>query len=515
MKCTSVLLCLCVSYVCLVFVSDARAGTACENLTTLTLHEIKIKSATPTAAGLFTPPGARSPISLPAFCRVIGVATPTPESNINFEVWIPPADAWNGKFQGVGNGGFQGSISYDDMASALRRGYATASTDTGHIGDDLRFAEGHPERIVDWATRSIHLMTEAAKAIIRDHAGRFPDRSYFYGCNTGGHQALMEAQRFPTDYDGIVAGAPAADRVHEIIGYLGVWKSTHENDSSLLSQGKLQLLTASAVASCDQLDGVKDGVIDDPRRCKFDPAAVLCRNSESESCLTRPEVEAAKKVYSGVHNPRTGELIFPGWPVGSEGFGDNANSGWGQMINIREPRRVGFFNYFVFNDPNWDWRTFDFDRDLAYADKKMGFISATDRNLTAFKLHGGKLLMYAGWVDPILPAEDVVEYYEGATKTMGGAAKTTPFFRLFMAPGMGHCAGGPGPTAFDMMPALEQWVEKGLAPEKVVASRVTNGKVERTRPLCPYPQVARWKGTGSTDDAANFVCVNSGARPTP
>ena len=484
-------LCLFSLWLCVFVVSErADAATACENLTTLTLPNVKITQA----------------VSEASHCRVTAVATPTSDSKINFEVWLPPSTSWNGRLMGIGTNGFQGAISYDDMRIALGRGYATVGSDAGHTGDDLRFAEGHPEKIIDWASRSIHLMTEAANNIVRSYAGRFPDRAYFNGCNTGGHQALMEAQRFPNDYDGIIAGAPAADRVHEIIGYLGVWEATHKDSVSLLPQNKLQLLTKSAVAVCDALDGVKDGVIDDPRRCKFDPATLMCSSSNADACLTAEQVMAAKSVYDGVRNPRTSEQIFPGWPRGSEGFGDSVNSGWGQMINIAEPRRSGFFRYFVFNDPNWDWHTFDFDRDVEYADKKMGFISATSPHLSAFKSRGGKLLMYSGWVDPILRGDDVVEYYEAATKTMGGAAKTSPFFRLFMVPGMGHCSGGPGTSSFDPVPALEQWVEKGIAPEKILASRVNRDVVERTRPLCPYPQVSRWKGTGSTDDAANFVC---------
>lgn len=485
----------------------AAPGTPCLNLKVLAIPTVEIVSAAALAAGPFNAPGSRSPVMLPAFCRVEVIARPANDSEIRFEVWIPPAGAWNGKFLGLGNNGFQGAISYADMAATLRRGYAAAGTDTGHTGDDLRFAEGHPEKIVDWAYRAVHVMTETAKLIVRNHTGRFPERAYFNGCNTGGHQALMEAQRFPADYDGIIAGAPAADRVHEIIGYLGVWTATHKEEASLLPQASLQFITKSAVASCDKLDGVQDGVIDDPRRCNFDVATLLCRGGSRE-CLTPEQVAAAKKVYARVHNPRTGERIFPGWPLGSEGFGDGPNAGWGQMINIPEPRRVGFFKYFVFNDPGWDWRTFDFDGDVAYADGRMGFISAIARDLSAFKSRGGKLLMHAGWVDPILPAEDVVEYYEEVTRTMGGPAKTLPFFRLFMAPGMAHCSGGPGPSTFDALPALEQWVEKGVAPQRIIAQRVSSDVVERTRPLCPYPQVARWKGSGSTDIASNFVCVS-------
>ncbi len=317
--------------------APAGSGTPCENLSALAIPNVTITSSAALAAGPFTPPGAPASaraIALPAFCRVVGVAAPTADSAINFEVWIPPAGAWNAKFQGVGNGGFAGSISYGDMATALRAGYATAGTDTGHTGDDLRFAEGHPERIGDWAYRSIHVTAETAKLVVRNHTGRFPERSYFSGCNTGGHQALMEAQRYPGDYDGIVAGAPAADRVHEIEGYLWAWMATHHEGVSLLSQAKLQTVTSAAVAACDALDGVSDGVLDDPRRCTFDPATLACRGAETDRCLTPPQLEAMKRVYEGPRHPRTGDRIFPGWPLGSEGFGASAGQGWGNFINI-------------------------------------------------------------------------------------------------------------------------------------------------------------------------------------
>jgi feruloyl esterase len=479
-----------------VAIPGLAAGTPCANLRALTIRDVAVKSASSIPAGTFTPPGMK-PMDLPAFCRVIA---------INFEVWIPPTEAWNGKLEGVGNNGFLGAIAYDAMADGLRRGYATASTDTGHTGGDLKFGDGHPEKIADWAYRAVHEMTETAELIIRDNTGRFAEHSYFDGCNTGGHQALMEAQRYPDDYDGIIAGNPAADRVHEEFGYLWAWLATHKNGASLLTTAKLQLVTRSAVAACDALDGVKDGVIEDPRRCHFDPAAIACRDGQTESCLTATEVSALRKVYDGPHNPRTGELIFHGWAPASEGYGETPNEGWGNFINIREPRRVDFLRYFVFNNPDWDWNTIDWDHDVEYADSKMGFIDATSRDLKAFRARGGKLLMYTGWVDPILPPLDIVDYYESVSKAMGAGARTSDFFRLFMVPGMAHCSGGPGTTEFDMLPVLEQWVEKKTAPDRIIAAR-GKGPGARTRPLCPYPQAAHWKGTGNTDDAANFTCT--------
>jgi feruloyl esterase len=490
----------------------SAADARCSNLTGLTIPDVSIVSATSLPAGSFTPPGSSgAPLTIPALCRIVAVATPTTDSHLNFEVWIPEGSAWNGKFQGVGTGGFAGSISYGALAEGARRGYATASTDTGHAGDNLTFGQGHPEKIVDWGYRSIHVMTDAGKLIVRNHTGRFPAWSYFNGCATGGHQAMMEVQRFPTDYDGVVAGNPAADRTNEIIAYLWDWLATHAADGSrLIDPAKLQLLTRSAVAACDTNDGVKDGVIDDPRRCAFDPALLLCTATvPTSTCLTTTELEAVRKVYAGPKNPRTGEQIFPGWPLGSEGYGPGPNEGWRNFLDVPEPRRVGLFQYFVFNNPGWDWRSMDWDNDVAFTTTTMGFLNATAHDLHPFLARGGKIVMHTGWVDPILPAPDVIKYYEEVTAAMGGPLETQKFFRLFMAPGMGHCNGGPGPNTLDALSALETWVEKGVAPEQIIATRRrTDGSVERMRPLCVYPKVARWSGQGSTDDAKNFSCVS-------
>ena len=497
-------------------VTAAAAGTPCANLAAMTIPNVTINAATVIAAGGFTPPGVPSALPLPSFCRVEATARPTSDSDIRFEVWIPPAEAWNGKFQGVGNGGYQGSISYGAMATALRRGYATASTDTGHVGDDMRFGQGHPEKLIDYGHRAVHVMTESSKLVIRNATGRFAERSYFVGCSAGGQQALSEAQRYPGDYDGIVAGDPANNRIRQTFGFLASWIATHSADGTpLLSQAKLGLLTKSVIASCDAIDGLKDGVIDDPRNCSFEPSTLACKaGADDSACLTPPQVAAAKRMYDGTRSPTTGKLIYTGWPRGSEAFGEAASQSWRQyVIDPKEPSRVGFFKYWLFHDPSWDFRTIDWDRDLAFAEQQLPFMAAVDTNLAPFKKRGGKLLMYTGWADPVVPPQDTVAYYEGVVRTMGGLAPTRDFFRLFMAPGMGHCAGGPGPNQFDAIGALEQWVEKGTAPGALVASHSTNGKVDRTRPLCFYPRVARYKGTGSTDEAANFTCVTAPARP--
>jgi feruloyl esterase len=484
-------------------------ASPCDTLTSLTLPDTTITSATAVAAGPLTVPGARAPIAVPAFCRVLAVSRPTPDSEIRFEVWIPPAEAWNGKFEGTGNGGFSSALEYGPMAQGLSRGYAVAGSNTGHEGGDLTFGVGHMEKINDWAYRAIHVMTENAKLIVRDYYGKFAQYAYFNGCSTGGQQAMSEAQRYPDDYDGIVAGDPANNRSHLIAAFLWAYSALYKDPASPLPASKLPMLTKAAMEACDAADGIKDGIIGDPRRCKFDPGVLVCRNGDDASCLTAPQVEAVRKIYAGPVNPRTGERIFAGYPRGTE-------SGWtGYFVDKPAPSRDEFWRLWVFNFPGWDWRSFDFDRDLAYADKKMAVVNALETNLTPFKTRSGKLVMYHGWADPVVPPEDGVRYYEAVEKTMGGAAKTTDFFRLFMVPGMGHCSGGPGPNTFDAVGALDQWVSHGDAPQKIVASHATAGKVDRTRPLCPYPQEAKWKGSGSTDEAANFACVNPAVKQSP
>jgi feruloyl esterase len=287
------------------------------------------------------------------------------------------------------------------------------------------------------------------------------------------------------------------------------WTATHTADGSpILTAAKLSLVTKAAIAACDGNDALKDGLIEDPRKCAFDAATLACKPGADEStCLTPPQVDAVKKVHEGAKNSK-GEQIFTGWPKGSENFGESAIQGWRQYItDMKEPSRAGVFKYWLFNDPNWDVRTLDYDRDFAYANERLPFMHAVDQNLAPFKKAGGKLISYAGWMDPVVPPQDTAAYYESVAKVMGGYDKTRDFYRLFTAPGMGHCSGGPGPNAFDMLTALENWVEKGIAPDKIIATHSTAGKVDRTRPLCPYPAVARYTGKGSIDDASSFACV--------
>jgi feruloyl esterase len=481
----------------------AMAATpTCSGLTNLFITNTTITSADDLPAGPYNPSGTPASLNLPAFCRVRVISHPVSDSEIHFELWMPPRAAWNGKFEGTGNGGFSSAMSYTSMVAALNHGYATAGSDTGHEGGDLNFGVGHPEKINDWAYRAVHVMTDTAKLIIRDYYSRLPQYSYFNGCSTGGHQALSEAQRFPADYDGIVAGDPGNNRVHLIAGFLWSWEAIHKDTPRPLPATKLPMIAKAVLAACDAIDGLADGIIDDPRRCKFDPGTLACKGEDGENCLTAPQVESVKKVYDGAKNPRTGERIFAGWAHGTE-------ASWAPyFIDPAEARRNEFWRLWVFNDPNWDWRTYDFDRDVAYADTKMAVVNSNDPDLKPFKARNGKLVMYHGWADSDVPPEDGVRYYEAVEHAMGGTGQTTDFFRLFMVPGMGHCGGGAGPNTFDAVGALDQWVEHGKAPERIVAAHIANGVTDRTRPLCPYPQTAKWKGTGSIDEAANFTCVN-------
>ena len=387
------------------------------------------------------------------------------------------------------------------MAEALQRGYATSSTDTGHVGGRGTFALGHPEKFIDFAYRSEHEMTVKGKAIVAAFYGSGAKYSYWNGCSTGGRQGLAEAQRYPDDFDGIIAGAQANPRTRLGAWHLTIGTAALKDPAAFIPPAKYPAIHRADLAACDAADGVKDGLLNDPPRCHFDPAVLTCNGGDGADCLTPRQVEAAKIIMSPVKTSR-GDEIFPGYAPGTE-------LGWGALLAGPEPTAITLdhYKYVVFKDPNWDWRTFDLERDLASADKAdNGTINAIDPNLTRFTSHGGKLLMYHGWSDQMVGPGTSVNYYNSVTKALGGPAKTMASVRLFMAPGMGHCRGGEGPDTFDMVTALEQWVEQGTAPEQILASHATNGVVDRTRPLCPYPQVATYKGSGSIAAAASFTC---------
>jgi feruloyl esterase len=475
-------------------------AASCESLAKLSLPDATITLAEHKFLGQLTTPGELSVPNANPLCRVAATLTPTSDSDIKIEVWLPES-GWNGKYMAVGNGGWSGSINYNAMADAVRRHYATSSTDTGHAGGSASFALGHPEKLIDYAYRSEHEMTVKAKTIVAAYYGNGPRLAYWNGCSAGGKQALKEAQRYPEDFDGIVAGAPAANWTGRAAQSIWVAQAVHNDEASYIPPAKYTVIHKAVLAACDALDGVEDGVLEDPVRCKFDPQVLACKDADGPDCLTAPQVEAARKIYSPSINPRTKQPLYSGLTRGSElGW-----STWGgpQPLSIG----LGYFKYVVFEKPDWDFRTLDFDRDIARAEKLDGSrINATDPNLKPFFAHGGKLIQYHGWSDPQISPGNSVAYHDSVLDTLGGDRKVRDSYRLFMVPGMGHCGGGEGTSSFDMPAALEQWVEAKKAPDRIVASRVRNGKVDRTRPLCPYPQIAVYKGTGSTDDEANFVC---------
>jgi feruloyl esterase len=476
----------------------AAAG-ACESLASLTLPNAKVTLAEPVAAGGFTPPGGSAARNLPAFCRVAATLTPSGDSDIKIEVWMP-ASNWNGKFQAVGNGAFNGNINYGAMMTALARGYATSSTDTGHTGPGASFALGHPEKVIDFGWRAVHEMTAAAKRIIASHYNGAPKFSYWNGCSAGGRQAMKAAQRFPADFDGIIAGAPGLDWTGRAASAVRHAKRLETNEAARLTASERQLLHTAAVNACDTLDGVKDGLIENPRACRFDPAVLQCKGGESGTCLTAPQVETAKLIYAAAVNPRTKREIT--------GLSPGSELGWTDLGWTSSARATGLdqFRFIVFRDPGWTIQKFNFDTDIVRAEEiDNDTINALDPNLKPFLSRGGKLIQYHGWSDPQISPASSAQYFESVVKTLSANA-VHGSYRLFMAPGMGHCSGGEGPNSFDMVAALEEWVERGKAPDQIVASHSTSGVVDRTRPLCPYPQIAAYKGTGSIDEAANFVC---------
>ena len=487
-------------FLILLFSACPVFGATCESLATLKLPHATITIAQPVAPGAFTPPGGAAFKNLPAFCRVAATLKPSSDSDIKVEVWLP-VSGWNGRLQSVGNGAWAGTISYPAMAAALTAGYTTASTDTGHTGNNADFIPGHPEKVIDFSYRAVHEMTVAAKAIISAHYGNGPQFSYWNGCSTGGRQALTTAQRFPLDYDGILAGAPA-NYTTRLQG-AQVWsaQAVHKDEAGYIPPAKYSVIHAAVLQQCDALDGVKDNVLEDPARCKFDPGVLACKEGDGPSCLTPPQVKAARMLYAGPRDSRTGQQLFPGLEPGSE-------LGWATLAGP-QPMTLAtdVYKYLVFQNPDWDFKTLNPDTDFPLAAKVTGAtMDMIDPNLKPFVDHGGKLLMYHGWNDPGIPPGSTIQYYKSVADKMGGTSKITNSIRLFMIPGMNHCRGGDGTDTFEGIGALSQWVEKGTAPDQIVASHMTNGKADRTRPLCPYPQVAAYKGTGSTDDAANFTC---------
>jgi len=503
-------------------------GASCADLAKFPVTDGKITSAVAVSKDSSVVLSLRTLVAPVDFCRVAVTLNPTSESTIMAEVWLPDPANWNGNFLGAGNGGFGGSVSgpAGDMRSEIAKGYATAGDDLGHeIASptviDGSWVIGHPEKVKDFAYRADHVTAEFAKALIAAYYGRAPQFSYFRGCSNGGHEALMEAQRYPADYDGIVAGAPANAWTRIMTGFLWNETALFSLPQSEIPKAKLAIIQSAALAKCDALDGVKDGIINDPAACHFDPKVLLCKSGDAPDCLTRPQLDALRKIYSGPVNPSSGKSIYPGFPPGSEGLANNWDF-WILGLRAQSQFANAFFAGFVMGDPNWDFRSFDFAKDLARADAGLGSIINSDNpDLSAFAARGGKLILFQGWDDAAITPWGTIQYYQSIERKMG-SEQAHRFVRLFMAPGMMHCGGGPGPNSFDAVASIAQWREKNQAPETIIAARypapaaagTAAGEPSSTRPLCAYPNVAHWTGKGSPDEAQNYVCrVGAGARP--
>ena len=490
----------------------AGATSPCESLTDLKLAHVTITEARLVSKAPFGPGGQAS---IPAYCRILGTARPTADSDIRFEVAIPEGEAWNGRYLQVGNGGFAGTIPERSIQFGLATGFAVAGTDDGHqsmIGTDASWALGHPEKVVDFGYRALKETTDAAKAIIAAHAKRTPKYSYFLGCSDGGREALMEAQRFPADFDGIVAGDPANHWTHLLGAAAWNAQALSATPGSAIPAAKLKALEAAALKAC----GDQDGVIENPLACHFDPAAIRCKAGDASDCLTGDQIEAARKIYGGARNPRTGARMLAGYAPG----GEAESGGWSPWITGPDAGVVdkallsafahNFFAYVVFADPGFDIRKLNLNADVAAADAKYAPIfNSWNPDLSAFARRGGKLIQYHGWADPAIPAGDSIDYFEAVRTKMGD---TAGFYRLFLAPGMLHCQGGKGPNELNTpaMLALTAWVEHGHAPARlIIRQTVDNDPAKpllRTRPLCAYPKVAAWNGKGDRSQASNWAC---------
>jgi feruloyl esterase len=510
----------------------APAAAKCASLSGLHLPQTEIVSAVVVDDAATSLKIENLP-ALPSFCRVVARVRSAPDSDIRVEIWLPLRD-WAGVFHGNGNGGFGGTLEagYGGMISGLRRGYATAVTDTGTApatslnGDALT---GHPRKWRDWGRLSTHAMTVTGKAITRAYYGRGAGQSYYTGCSTGGQQGLIEALYYPRDYNGILVGAPVGNRTWGHAAVLWDFAAANRTPASMLSDTKLRLLNTAAIDACNhQGHGVPgDPFITDPLACSFDPAVLACSGADTDTCLTSSEVATAQAFYSGP-TTRDGRTAFFGWPIGSEAPG---RFGWSFLETAANggPQFGGLFKW-VFG-ANWDWRAFDFDRDMPIVDATLDadVNDATRGNLRAFSAAGGKLIIYHGLADSLVPPAQTVAFYERQARDMGGVARLQESARLFMAPGMMHCGGGAGPDVFnsaqgglpsppakgssdDLFAALIAWSQEKRAPEKVIATKFVADKprtVDFQRPLCAYPQVARYKGEGSTKAAENFMCTTT------
>jgi hypothetical protein len=477
----------------------AQPSLKCDGLAAKSFgDQVKISSATLVAA---------KP-NLPEHCDVRGVIWP----EAGFAIKLPTV--WNDRFQMVGNGGTAGTISLGPMDNALRKGFAAASTDTGHDAKKevlATFAYVTPEnpnghrKFLDFAYLAVHETAVLSKQVIEAYYGRGPRYSYWVGCSTGGRQGLQEAQRYPEDFDGLVVGAPGLYNSGNSMRR--IWIGQSQAGAGAIPAEKLPLLTRAIYDKCDALDGLKDGLIDDPRRCKFDPASDVpkCGAEEAPGCFTAPQIEALGKIYGGPHDSK-GKQLFPGEPVGSEPvWPDNFIAPDKTVL----PRAESQMKFAMLDPPpgaSWSYTMFDFDKDPRRLTKAGAELNARNPDLAPLKKRGGKIVQYSGWADQQVNPLPGIEYYETVSQRLGDAA-TRDFYRLFMVPGMFHCNGGPGCNTVDWLAAVMDWVEKGNAPAQLIGAHVEKETTTRTRPLCPYPQVARYKGSGSIDDAASFACV--------
>ncbi len=491
--------------------SRAAAATACDALSGLGLPDARVTTAEVVAAGAFSPPrtDARRPAApvpqvyatLPAFCRVAATLQPSKDSEIRIEVWMP-VDGWNGKFEGVGNGGWAGTIPYGQIAAAVAAGYAAAGTDTGHTGGTAAFAIGHPEKVVDLGYRAVHEMTAKAQALVNAFYGAPVTLSVWNGCSQGGRQGITEAVRYPADYDAVIAGAPAVNWMHLHAGRMAVNRAANRTPAAAIPPSKYPVIHQAVLAACEAHDGVKDGVLENPGACRFDPQVLQCRGGDAPDCLTADQVASARTVYSPLKHPTSGVEVLPGLAPGSE-------LGWAVAAGTQPvSTSLEAYRYIVMQDPSWDAARFNAaaDIDRALQADRDDVLGSTSTDLKAFFGRGGKLLLYHGWADAQVSPGNTIAFFENVLSREGARAAGSSI-QLYMVPGMNHCQGGPGTDLFDKRAAIEEWVKTGAAPARILASHATEGKIDRTRPLCPYGQVARWNGTGSTDDASSFACV--------
>jgi feruloyl esterase len=503
-----------------ILVFPAMAQQPCENLAALKIPNLTITSAKALNAGWelpvqtgFISTAAGTKVSVP-FCRIEAYSAPTSDSHIGIEVWLPLAANWNGKFLAIGNPGFIGSIARNGLAANVQNGYASAATDTGHVDETAKWAVGHPEKWADWGYRAVHEMTVASKQFIQTYYGKPAQYSYWNSCHNGGNQGLNEAQRYPDDFDGIVTGDPAYYISHLQPGSLYLsWVALKDGVKApgYIPVSKLAVLNRAALDACDANDGLIDGLINDPPHCKFDPKSIQCPgNTDAASCLTAAQVETAKKIYEGAKF-KDGRQIYRGFEPGSE-------LSWAFMVE-KEPFwvNVDYFKGMVYEDLNWDWRTFDLEKDTRLGESKSGkAVDGTNPDLRPFKKEGGKIIMYQSWNSTGLPPRSLADYYESIEKTLGGPSQTQDFARLFVVPGSTGCPGFMSPQDFDAFGAIQKWVEKGIAPDTITFAQREGGgardqgKVYRTRPVCAYPKVAKYKGSGDPNDAASFICAAPG-----